>query len=148
MLADIGDRIRAERQARRWSQAELARRAGMDGATVKRIESGIGPLRCFVQVCWGLNVPMSHLLSDEWQMPEYTPSLSQRQLQVLREVASGDSLTEAGVRLGMPRPAVAAHLSRIYHRLGVAGLPVEDRRAAAVQVAMRHGLFDPQTRTS
>jgi transcriptional regulator with XRE-family HTH domain len=145
VLADIGDRIRAERQARGWSQTELARRAGLDWGTVKRLESGVGWLRTFTQVCWGLQVPMDHLLSDQWQMPtraEPSPSLSEQQMKVLRVVADGRSLSAAALALGMPRPAVAAQVSQIYRRLGVVDLPRAERRAAAVRIACQHGLID------
>lgn len=39
-MSDIGDAIRAAREARRWSQGELAKRAEVDIKTVGRIERG------------------------------------------------------------------------------------------------------------
>lgn len=145
VLADIGDRIRAERRARGWSQTELARRAGLDWGTVKRLENGVGWLRTFTQACWGLEVPMDYLLSDRWQMPTRTQpalALSEQQVRVLRAVADGRSITAAALALGIPRGGVAAQMSQIYRRLGVADLPQAERRAAAVRVAKQHGLID------
>ncbi|MGW2384338.1 LuxR C-terminal-related transcriptional regulator [Streptomyces sp. NPDC001658] len=75
-------------------------------------------------------------------------SLSPKQAEVLREAASGDSLSQVGARLGMDARAVGAVLSRAYQRLGVACLPPDQRRAAAARVAMQHGLFHLPNRTS
>jgi DNA-binding CsgD family transcriptional regulator len=149
VLADIGDRVRAERKARGWAQDKLAARAGLNRRTVRNIEAGIGTLRTFAQVCWALGVAMDHLLSDRWELPERQPRLSATQVRVLREAASGDSLAQVGARLLMSSRLVAAHLSHVYRLLGVAGLPQGERRAAAARVAMQHGLFDtPPNRTS
>ncbi|MGW2520507.1 helix-turn-helix domain-containing protein [Streptomyces sp. NPDC001617] len=154
VLADIGDRVRAERQARGWSETELARRAGIGRNTVRRMEkSGDASLRCFVQACTGLGVTVDGLLSPAWQKPDPKPmpgvqaprrpvSLSPRQVDVLREASSGDSLSQVGARLGMDVGTVGSTLSRVYRRLDVASLPQDERRAAAVRVAMQHGLFD------
>lgn len=158
-LADIGDRIRAERQARGWSETKLGQQAGIGRNTVRRLEHGDASLRCFVQACTALGVSMEGLLSPAWQGPGLQPVrsgaggpvrrvLSPRQAEVLAEAASGDSLAQVGARIGMDPRAVGGWLSRVYQRLGVAHLPKDERRAAAVQVAMRHGLFDIQKRTS
>jgi transcriptional regulator with XRE-family HTH domain len=141
-LADIGDRIRAERQARGWSQTELGRRAGIGLATVKRLEAGGVSMRPLVHACWALEVPLDRLLSDRWRLTERGLSLSPRQVDVLLEAASMEPLSVVGARLGMDAQAVSSHLSRIYQRLGVADLPREERRAAAVRVASEHGLFN------
>jgi DNA-binding CsgD family transcriptional regulator len=74
--------------------------------------------------------------------------LSERQLQVLAAAESGDSLARLASRLGMTRPAVGSHLSRIYQQLGVTHLPRAERRAAAVRVAVKRGLLTPEIRTS
>lgn len=147
-LADIGDRIRAERQAQRLSEAALAERAGLDRATVRRVQDGIGTLRTFLQVCAGLHVDSGYLLSDRWVMPDRGPSLTDTQVRVLRAVASGESLAVVAGRLGMSPRSVGSHLTRIYRRLGVVHLPVSERRSAAARVAMQHGLFGPPNRTS
>jgi transcriptional regulator with XRE-family HTH domain len=143
-LGDIGDRIRAEREARGLTEVALAERAGVDRGTVRRIQDGIGTLRAFAQVSAGLGVGMDYLLSNQWVMPERPGGslLSPRQVAVLRAAASGDSLSVVGARLGMGSRAVSSDLSRIYQRLGVTGVPREGRRSAAVRVAMQHGLFD------
>lgn len=143
LLADIGDRIRAERQARRWSQEELAARAGMDRHTIRKIENGIGSLRAFTQACWGLQVDMAYLLSDQWQMPEPRPRpLTPRQAEVLRVVADGRPLAVAAPQLGMTPEGLASVLSGVYRRLGVAGVPRDRRRREAVRVASTQGLID------
>ena len=148
-LADIGDRIRAERQARGWAQPELARRAGLGLSAVKRLELGHATLLGnLVMACAALDVDMGYLLSTEWRPPEGGSLLSRRQVEILREAASVASLEELGCRLGMTVPAVGSCLSRIYQRLEVTHLPRSERRASAVRVAMQHGLFDPQNRTS
>lgn len=150
VLADIGDRVRAERQARSWSLHRMSLNSGLSVNTLKRLEAGTGSLRVFAQACAALDVPMSYLLSEDWEMPDQKPvragtpgpvGLSPRQAVVLREAASGDSLAQIGGRLGMDRSAVGAALSRAYQRLGVALLPDRERRAAAVRVATEHGLL-------
>ena len=151
VLADIGDRIRAERKARGWSVHRMSLRSGLPVITRKRLETGSGSRRVFAQACAGLDVSMSYLLSEGWRMPEAKAvrtagpgpvGLSPRQAEVLREAASGDSLAEVGARLGLDPRAVGAALSRAYQRLGVAFMPAGERRAAAVRVAATHGLID------
>jgi transcriptional regulator with XRE-family HTH domain len=149
VLADIGDRVRAERQARRWSQSELGQRAGLGVVAVNRLETGKSTLLSnFVMACAALNVDMAHLLSDEWALPAVGPTLAPAQVRALREVAGGDPLRVAGARLGMSPERLASHLSLAYRRLGVSHLPRGERRAAAVRVAMQHDLFNTQNRTS
>ncbi|MCX4911866.1 helix-turn-helix domain-containing protein [Streptomyces sp. NBC_00878] len=146
LLADIGDRVRAERQARGWSQTELARRAGFALNTAKRLEeAGAGTLRVFVLACAALGVEMSLLLSDEWQLPERRPSLTDAQVKALRAVAGGEPLSMVAERLGMPRDGLASRLSEIYRRLGVTHVSRGfQRRMAAVDAARKHGLLYPQ----
>lgn len=148
MLADIGDRIRAERQARGWSQEELATRAGVSRKTIRGLEDGIGTLRVFTQACWGLQVDMAYLLSGRWQMPFRPPSLTPRQAEALRAVADGRPLAAAARELGMTPEGVASALNGAYRRLGVAEVPREARRAAAVRAASAHGLIFQPNRTS
>lgn len=147
-LADIGDRIRAERQARGWTQPALATRAGLSLATVKRIEDGSGTLRVFIQVCAGLGVDVDYLLSGRWVMPERKPHLTAGQVRVLHAVADGQPLSEAAQAICMTRDGVSSVLSQVYRRLGVVDLPRGERRAAAVRVAMQHNLFTLPIRTS
>ncbi|NUQ95811.1 MAG: transcriptional regulator [Streptomyces sp.] len=148
VLALVGDRIRAEREARGWSRDQLARRASISSATVRRLEDGNDRLRPLLAACRAFRLPVDYLLSAQWQAPSRRPTLAPRQVEVLREAASGDSLPVVGARLGMGSQAVAAVLSRTYTRLGVADLPVNQRRSAAARVAAEYGLFDAQTRAS
>jgi transcriptional regulator with XRE-family HTH domain len=142
VIADIGDRVRAERQARGWSARELGERCGLTKDQVQRVETGFIGMRNFALACRALDRPMADLLSDRWRMPERGPVLTARQVQVLRAVAGGDPLSVAAERLGMPRDGLASRLSEIYRRLGVAEVPRLQRRAAAVRVASEHGLFN------
>lgn len=143
VLADIGDRIRAERQARGWSQTDLARGAGVDRSTITRLESGDSALLItFAMACQAMNVDMGYLLSADWRMPARNPSLSPTQVQVLAAVADGRPLARAAQDLGTTRNALASVLSNAYQRLGVADIRRGQRRAAAVRVARAYRLID------
>jgi DNA-binding CsgD family transcriptional regulator len=148
ILADLGDRVRAERLARHWSLDQLAQQAGISIHTVRRLEDGNIRLRPLLPVCQALGLGVDHLLSDQWQAPALRPRLAPRQVEVLREAVSGDSLEQVGARLGMSSQTVSAMLSRIYVRLGVDGLPRSEKRAAAGRVAVEHDLITPPNRTS
>jgi DNA-binding NarL/FixJ family response regulator len=147
-LADIGDRIRAERKARAWTRTDLGQRIGMHVNTVKRIEDGQGTIRGLVLVCKALDIPMADLLSPDWRMPSPAPFLTPAHIRVLSAVAETGSLGRAAALLRMTPAGVASHMSEIYRRTGVAGLPRGQRSAAAVQVARQHGLLSSQKRTS
>ncbi len=62
-------------------------------------------------------------------------SLSERERQVLSEVAKGERNKEIAARLGITERTVKAHLDSIYNKLGV------DSRAAAVSAALQRGLI-------
>jgi two-component system nitrate/nitrite response regulator NarL len=64
------------------------------------------------------------------------PSLTDREVEILRAVADGHSAAEIGSELNLAESTVKTHLTRIYDKLGVS------ERAAAVAYAMRHGLID------
>jgi DNA-binding NarL/FixJ family response regulator len=64
-------------------------------------------------------------------------AVSQRELEVLRLVASGASNREAATRLFISEATVKTHLVHIYAKLGV------NDRAAAVAVAFERGLLTP-----
>lgn len=144
VLADIGDRIRAERHARNWSQGHLAARAGLNRRTVRNLEDGIGSIRSFTQACWGLSVDMAYLLSKDWVLPAPLPlrSLTERQVEVLRVVAATPSVDVAAEVLGMRRKSLWRRLLEIYQCLGVASLPFSERRSAAIRVATNLGFID------
>ncbi|WP_392838697.1 helix-turn-helix domain-containing protein [Streptomyces sp. LN500] len=151
LLADIGDRIRAERHARGWSQTTLGSRCGVSAKRIAHVENGQTslPLLRLAEICHGLQMSMSDLLSEEWEMPDCAPrrrglagALTPRQALVLREAASGIPLTQVAVRLGMPRPVVSSRLSEAYRVLGVSDMPRDERRSAAMRVAEARGLFD------
>ncbi|NEC17923.1 helix-turn-helix domain-containing protein [Streptomyces parvus] len=146
LAADIGDRIRAERLHRGWSQAQLGARAGLTKKHVGAIEAGHTtlPVMRLAQLCHGLGMPMSDLLSDQWVMPERkTPRvLTPRQVQILAEARTGAPLSVIAVRVGMARESVSARMSEVYRVLGVAHLPY-GRREAAIRVAVERGLLEP-----
>ncbi len=62
-----------------------------------------------------------------------TTELTERELEVLRGVASGERSKEIALRLGITERTVKAHLASIYNKLGV------DSRAAAIAVAAQKG---------
>ena len=148
LVADIGDRIRAERQHRGWTQAELGTRAGVSGKCVGLTERGIGilPIVRLAELCAGLGVSLGYLLSDDWQMSgrKVKPQLlTPRQAQVLAESRSGLPLSGIGKRVGIPTQAVGARLSEAYRLLGVSHLPHGRRREAAIRAAVERGLLPP-----
>ncbi|MFB7312926.1 helix-turn-helix domain-containing protein [Streptomyces sp. NPDC056192] len=145
LLADIGDRIRAERHARGWAGTALAAKTGVSRRTVERVETGKSPLplSLFAALCEALGVSMSLLLSDQWVMPARfrRAVLTPRQTEILLLASSGLTLQQVGVRVGTTRQAVASRLSETYRLLGVSDLPPDERRAAAAQIAEDRGLF-------
>lgn len=142
VLADIGDRIRAERRARGWSQTALGQRAGLSLATIKRLENGETTLRGFVAACAALQVDIGTILAGEWQMPVLKPSLTPIQVRVLEAVAEVGTPELAAQRLGVARDTVTSRLSEIYRRLDLVHVPRgAERRAAAVRVAREYCLI-------
>lgn len=73
--------------------------------------------------------------------PDRMP-LSPRQADALTAAADGAPLRTVADRLGIPVQQVASLLSRAYQRLDVTYLPRDQRRAAAVRTAIRHGLIN------
>jgi transcriptional regulator with XRE-family HTH domain len=143
LLADIGDRIRAERQARGWSQTELGHRANIDRGAVRRLENGDAKLRCFIAACTALQVDFVQVLSGGWQIPAPKPVLTPAQDRVLKALASAESMPDAAAGLGIPLATVRSRLSEICRRLGVTGVRRgEERRVAVVRAAVEHGLID------
>jgi two-component system, NarL family, nitrate/nitrite response regulator NarL len=65
-----------------------------------------------------------------------SPGLSEREHQVLRLTADGNSVTEISKRLEVTTATVKTHLQHTYRKLGVSD------RAAAVAEGMRRGLLD------
>jgi transcriptional regulator with XRE-family HTH domain len=142
VIADIGDRVRAERQALGWSQAKLGQQAGMTPEQIRRLESGLVGLKNLLEACSAMNIEVSDLLSPKWRLPLVKASLTEKQVEVLSAAADGAPLSEVAVRLGMPREGMASHLSDIYRRFGIADMPLGERRAAAVRIAEERGLFN------
>lgn len=147
LLADIGDRIRAERHARGWTQDQLGQRSGLSRKVIEHMENGKTsmPLLGLADVCAGLGIPLSALLSESWEMPagaDRERGLTPRQAHILQVAASGLPLARVAVLVGTSRQVVAARLSEAYRVLGVSDKPRDERRAAAMRVAEARGLFD------
>jgi two-component system nitrate/nitrite response regulator NarL len=64
------------------------------------------------------------------------PALTERELQIVKHLASGESAAEIANDLDLAASTVKTHLARIYDKLGVS------ERAAAVAKAMRLGIID------
>jgi two-component system nitrate/nitrite response regulator NarL len=64
------------------------------------------------------------------------PRLSEREHEVLRRIADGESAPSIGLAMHLSVATVKTHLGHLYDKLGVS------ERAAAVAVAMRRGLLD------
>jgi two-component system nitrate/nitrite response regulator NarL len=77
-------------------------------------------------------------LADEIQRHsrDAGPVLSEREHEVLRLTADGNSVAEIGERLELSAATVKTHLQHTYRKLGVSD------RAAAVAEGMRRGLLD------
>lgn len=67
---------------------------------------------------------------------DHPPSLSQRELQVLRLVAEGLENKQIARRLGISEATVKTHLKEVFNRMGVTN------RAHAAVAGMRAGLID------
>jgi NarL family two-component system response regulator YdfI len=67
--------------------------------------------------------------------PPGTIALTEREREILAEVAQGERSKEIALRLGITTHTVATHLTNIYAKLGV------DSRTSAVVVAIERGLL-------
>ena len=82
---------------------------------------------------------VARLLSDmcSGEHGETAHILSSRELEVMEQLAQGNSNKRIARHLGLSEPTVKFHLKNIYAKLGV------NKRALAVSVARRHGLDKP-----
>lgn len=67
--------------------------------------------------------------------------LTERELEILRLVASGKSNAQVAQKLRITEPTVKSHLSNVYRKLGVAN------RTQAARVAQTHGLLAAKNRS-
>lgn len=79
--------------------------------------------------------PFSQASPESDAEPHSRTTLSQRELEVLKLVATGARNKEVAVELDISQSTVKAHLDSIFNKLGV------DSRTAAVSVAVQRGLF-------
>jgi DNA-binding NarL/FixJ family response regulator len=73
-------------------------------------------------------------VSDKLSASFGEPALSQREMQVLRELCSGDSNKEIAQKIYLCESSVKFHVRNVYKKLGAAG------RTAAIAIAARRGL--------
>jgi DNA-binding NarL/FixJ family response regulator len=67
-------------------------------------------------------------------MPERPAGLTSREVEVLKLVAAGMTSVQVATELFLSPRTVEAHLTSIYHKLGVTS------RAGATRFALEHGL--------
>jgi len=82
---DVGERIRAARKGRRWSQERLAKRARLSRATISRIESGdhhVAEADTLFRIAHALDVPIGDFV-PAW--PEWEPIKGQGLGPAIRE---------------------------------------------------------------
>jgi transcriptional regulator with XRE-family HTH domain len=82
---DVGERIRAARKGRRWSQDRLAKRADLSRATISRIESGdhhVAEADTLFRIAHALDVPIGDFV-PAW--PEWEPIKGQGLGPAIRE---------------------------------------------------------------
>ena len=78
----------------------------------------------------GVAAPQTHQRRQEWPA-----GLTDREVEVLRQVVKGDTNRQIALELVISERTVAHHLEHIYDKIGVSS------RAAAVFFAMEHGLI-------
>src|SRR5688572_14054620 len=91
----VADRLRRYRNERRWTQADLARKAGLSPDTVSRIERGERPRpRTAQALADAIGVPVERLLGLADQPPLF-PTPDERRMAIIRSViALGDDEVE------------------------------------------------------
>lgn len=144
VLKEIGNRIRAERKARRLTRKEVATRAGMFEKNIQRIEEGKGVyFTTLLLICEGIGVHLSYILSTTWTPPKKPPTLPPYQVKVLEAMVEGGTLEEVAERVGSTHNAVSTVMYRVYKNLGVTNrhLPYAVRRQEAIRIAREHGLI-------
>ena len=73
-------------------------------------------------------------VSDKLSASLGEPALSQREMQVLRQLCTGDSNKEIAQKIYLSESTVKYYIKHVYEKLGAAG------RTAAVAIAARRGL--------
>ena len=73
-------------------------------------------------------------VSDKLSASLGEPALSQREMQVLRQLCTGDSNKEIAQKIYLSESTVKYYIKNVYEKLGAAG------RTAAVAIAARRGL--------
>ena len=112
---------------------EAARRAGREIALTEGLEFVLSLLPSLMLA------PQQEASSPVSSPPSNPDGLTDREVEVLRLVASGLTNAEAAERLFLSPRTVGAHLQRIYDKLGVSS------RAAATKYAIERGLTNPST---
>ena len=120
--------------------AEIARLSGLPLATVlERLRAMLeaGVVRRIRQTLMATNLAHG-ALADQIKLgaTDSGPILSDREQEVLRLTAGGNSVAKIGEHLHLSAATVKTHLQHTYRKLGVSD------RAAAVAEAMRRGLME------
>ncbi len=81
---------------------------------------------------------LDRLVSTAPEPPDYPSGLSQREVEVLRLVALGNSNREIGEELVISEGTARRHVSNIYQKIGV------NNRSEATSYALREGLLSTE----
>lgn len=139
--SDVGDRVREAREARSWSKTRLAGRAGIDRASVQRLEAGGSTPRAdtLFRIAHVLDLTINDLVPG-W--PEWEPlkGVMVGDETRVRRRARGMSLAELAAIAGVSEATMSRHerglvaSRRLVARVG--GKLVVDNPAMAAAVGM------------
>jgi phage repressor protein C with HTH and peptisase S24 domain len=129
---DVGDRIKSQREAKGWSQAQLGRLVGISQPAIKKIEDGDTQNSRFIaRIAAALQLPLSEL---DPRLPADPPSsvipaqhlLGQRDFPIhaSAEGGPGQVIVSSDAVDWMPRPAPLAHVRGSYGLL-ISGTSME-----------------------
>jgi HD-GYP domain-containing protein (c-di-GMP phosphodiesterase class II) len=110
-------------------------RSASEAARVLSAEAAAGRLDRDAVACV-LEAAGQRAGSRRTQLPA---ALTERELEVLRLIATGTTMKEAAGRLHLSVKTIDAHIQHIYDKTGCS------TRAGAAVFAMRHGLLEPET---
>lgn len=127
LLHELGSRVRAARQARGWSQAELSRRAGVSARFLVDLESGAGNISVLrlAEVAQAVEVSLAALLGGLGPVADEADALAslspEQRRRALAAVGGGRKVALVGLR-GAGKSTVGPLLAE---RLGAAFVEVD-----------------------